>query len=415
MDPSREMLFTELYGSSVQAQKRIDAVCARFEHYYGTAPYRIFSAPGRSEVGGNHTDHNHGRVLAAAVSVDTLAVVRPNGTSIVRYRSEGFRGESEYSVDLSDLSIVEAEKGNSAGMVRGIAARMAELGYKVGGFDAYTSSRVLRGSGLSSSAAFEVLITAVLDGLFNKGDMSPILRAQISQFAENIYFGKPSGLMDQMASSVGGLVTIDFEDTENPKVEKVDVDFTRSGCQLVVVDTRGSHANLTDQYASIPVEMKSVAEQFGVSFLREIEPAEFYRRLPDLVGKVSDRALLRAVHFFAENDRVSSEVDALKHEDFKAFFRLVRESGHSSFEYLQNVCAAGQTEQRYALALALCQSVLGDEGAWRVHGGGFAGTVQAFVPEAKLGLFMERMEAVFGRGSVQVLSVRPYGAVELSL
>jgi len=415
MDSAKEKLYRELYSSPAAAERRIETVRSRFEHYYGKGDYRLFSAPGRSEVGGNHTDHNHGKVLAAAVSVDTLAFVRANGTNLVRYRSEGFRGESEYSVDLSSLAVVESEKGNSAGMVRGIAAKMAELGYKVGGFDAYTSSRVLRGSGLSSSAAFEVLVVAILDGLFNKGDMSPILRAQIAQFAENVYFGKPSGLMDQMASSVGGLVSIDFKDTEEPIVEKVNVDFTHSGCQLVVVDTRGSHANLTDQYAAIPEEMKAVAGCFGVSYLREIDTKEFYRRLPELLGKVTDRAILRAMHFFAENERVEKEVEALKAEDFDQFFLTVKASGHSSFEYLQNVCAAGQSEQRYALALALCQSVLGDEGAWRVHGGGFAGTVQAFVPEAKLGIFMETMESVFGRGSAQVLSIRPYGAMELPL
>jgi len=415
MNQNRETLYRQLYGNAQQAEKRLETLVSRFAHYYGSEPCRVFSAPGRSEVGGNHTDHNCGRVLAAAVSVDTLACVRPNGTNIVRYRSEGFRGESEYTVDLSDLEVVEDEKGNSAAMVRGIAARMVQLGYRIGGFDAYTSSRVLRGSGLSSSAAFEVLIVAVLDGLFNQGDMDPILRAQISQYAENVYFGKPSGLMDQMASSVGGLVTIDFADTEHPIVEKVDVDFELSGCNLVVVDTRGSHANLTDQYATIPVEMKEVAAHFGAATLREVKPETFHKAIPELLGKVSDRAILRAIHFYAENERVAEQVAALKAGDFKGFFALIKESGHSSFEYLQNVIAAGSQTQRYALALALCQKILGDEGAWRVHGGGFAGTVQAFVPQDKLGTFMEQMEAVFGRGCAQILSVRPYGALELEL
>jgi len=412
----KEELLHELYGSAgIQAPRRIEAVRQKFISYYGEEPCRLFSAPGRTEIGGNHTDHNAGRVLAAAVSVDTLAFVRPNGTNIVRYRSEGFRGENEYRVDLSDLSVQEREKGGSISMVRGVAARMKELGYQAGGFDAYTSSKVLRGSGLSSSAAFEVLLCTIQDHLFNQGNMNPVLRAQISQYTENVYFGKPSGLMDQTASSVGGLITIDFKEADHPAVEKVDVDFSRSGCLLVVVDTGGNHAALTAEYAAIPAEMKLVSQALGCSHLREREPGEFYRALPTLVGQIPDRALLRAMHFYADNERVGLQVEALRRGDFQRFFALVTESGHSSFEYLQNVCAPGAANQRYALALALCQRLLEGQGAWRVHGGGFAGTIQAFVPEDTVGYFIESMESVFGRGCAQVLSLRPHGAMELPL
>ncbi len=411
-----KQLFQSLYGAQAdRAPLRYEAMENKFFGYFGEGPYRVFSAPGRSEIGGNHTDHNYGKVLACAVSVDTVAFVRATEDMTIRYRSEGYCGEQEFSVNISDLSVSEKEYGSTNALIRGVAARMFQLGFRIGGFDMYVSSGVLKGSGLSSSAAFEVLTCAVLDGMYNDGKMDPVLRAQIAQYAENRYFGKPSGLMDQVASSVGALVTIDFEEPGKPQVERVEFDFAGADLFLVVVDTGGSHADLTDAYASITEEMGDVASYFGKSKLREVGYARFKDHLADLPGKVSDRAILRAIHFFDENDRVDREVAALKNKDIRAFLNNVIDSGDSSWKLLQNVYVGGSKEQGLALALAVSKPFLEGQGAWRVHGGGFAGTIQAFVPGPLLQGYVQLMNHLFRKEAATVLSIRQIGALEIRI
>ena len=376
-------------------------------------PQRFFSAPGRTEVGGNHTDHNNGRVLAAGVSLDVIAAVVPTDDGIIRIKSQGFPMDT---VDSNDTEIKDEEENTSCALIRGVAAGMLRRGYKVGGFTAYTTSNVLKGSGLSSSAAFEVLVGTILSGLYNDFAVSPVEIAQISQFAENIYFGKPSGLMDQMASSVGSFITIDFADTANPVIEAIDFDFAASGHRLCIVDTKGSHSDLTPEYAAIPAEMRSVAQFFGKDYLRELTKADVMANLAALRAKLGDRAVLRALHFFGDNERVVKQAAALRSHDFKKFLKLINESGDSSYKYLQNIYASSNpAEQGLSLALYIASDVLSGEGACRVHGGGFAGTIQAFVPEEKLEKFKSAMEGVFGEGSCYVLSIRPFGGTEVSL
>ncbi len=405
-----------LYGGNENAlaeqRARYAKLIERHEARFGKADGDIcfFSAPGRTEIGGNHTDHNLGRVLAAAVNLDTVAAVTKSVDGMIVVDSEGYR---PITVDTADLSVCEDELGTTAALVRGVAARMAELGYKVGGFHATVTSNVLRGSGLSSSAAFEVLMAAILDGLYNGWVLDAKERAQIAQRAENLHFGKPCGLMDQMASSVGGLVTIDFKDP-TPVVEALPYDFKAKGYSLVVVNTGGDHGDLTDDYAAIPAEMKAVAAQFGKKVLREIDPAEMETAIPKLRGKVSDRAILRALHFYDDNARVPMQVTALREDELDAFLSLVIESGESSWKLLQNVYARAQEEQM-ALALELSRRVLGGRGAWRVHGGGFAGTIQAFVPDGLLDAYVKKLEASFGAGACTVLSIRPEGAVMMEI
>lgn len=355
-----------------------------------------FSAPGRTEIGGNHTDHQHGCVLAAAVAMKTTAEVRLNGTNVIRVDSEGYK---PVEIDLSDLKIREEEKNTTAALIRGVAAAFAQRGYKLAGFDAKVRSTVLPGSGLSSSAAFEVLIGRILNGLFADNAVSAIEIAQIGQYAENVYYGKPSGLMDQMASSVGGLVFIDFADPKKPVVEKVDYDFAHSGYTLCTIDSGADHADLTDEYAAMPIGMKQVAKFFGKEVLREVSEAEFYAKIADVRKETGDRAVLRAIHFFAENRRVQMQVRALKNDNFAAFLNYVNESGNASWELLQNVTPLGATaHQEMALTLALCRKLLGGEGAVRVHGGGFAGTVLVFVPNDKFGSFKTVIESGLGKG-----------------
>lgn len=405
----------EIYGSdAAYAQaKRYAEAAEEFESMFGKKPERFFSAPGRTEVGGNHTDHNRGCVLAAGVSLDVIAAVVPTDDGIIRIKSQGFPMDT---VNSADLEIKDDEENTSAALIRGVAAGMKRYGFKVGGFSAYTTSNVLKGSGLSSSAAFEVLVGTILSGLYNDFAVSPVDIARISQFAENIYFGKPSGLMDQMASSVGSFITIDFADTSNPVIEAIDFDFASSGHRLCIVDTKGDHANLTPEYAAIPSEMKSVAQFFGKDALRDTDKAQVLKNLPALRQKLGDRAVLRALHFFGDSERVGKEAAALKQHDFKKFLSLINESGDSSYKYLQNIYASSSPrEQGLAIALYLASDILDGEGACRVHGGGFAGTIQAFVPEEKLGEFTERMESVFGKGSCYVLSIRPFGGTEVEL
>ena len=355
-----------------------------------------FSAPGRTEIGGNHTDHQHGCVIAAAVDMTTTAEVTLNGTNTIRVDSEGYR---PVEIDLGDLNAKESERNTTAALIRGVAAAFAQRGYKLSGFDAKVRSTVLPGSGLSSSAAFEVLIGRILNGLFADNAVSAIEIAQIGQYAENVYYGKPSGLMDQMASSVGGLVFIDFADPQNPVVEKVDYDFAHSGYTLCTIDSGADHAELTDEYAAMPIEMKKVAKFFGKEVLREVDEKEFYEKTADVRKETSDRAVLRAIHFFNENRRVQLQVRALKSDHFDAFLHYVNESGMASWTLLQNVTPAGYIEkQDMAFTIALCQQLLAGEGAVRIHGGGFAGTALAFVPNDKFDGFKTTIESSFGSG-----------------
>ena len=392
--------------------ERVEELERLFESRFGAKPSRWFSAPGRSEICGNHTDHNRGKVMAAAVNLDVIAAVEPTDGGTVTVKSVG---HDENRVDISELSALESEKNTSTALVRGVLAGFRARGYKIGGFNAYTQSDVLKGSGLSSSAAFEVLIGTVLSGLYNGGEVSPVEIAKIAQFAENAYFGKPSGLMDQMASSVGGFTKIDFADPEKPLIEAVSLDLEAHGHSLCIVDTKGSHADLTPDYAAIPAEMKSAAAFFGKDCLRGVSKAEMIANLPALREKVGDRAVLRALHFADENARVDSLAEAIKSGDFAAFLSVIDRSGESSYKYLQNVYScAHPEEQGVSLAIYLAKSLLDGEGAARAHGGGFAGTIQAFVPKHKLESFISGMEGVFGEGSCHVLNVRPFGGVEVA-
>ena len=371
----------------------------------------LFSAPGRTEIGGNHTDHNLGRVLAAAVNLDTVAAVTKTDDGVIVVDSEGYR---PITVDTADLSVHEAELGTTAALIRGVAARMQELGYKVGGFKATVTSSVLRGSGLSSSAAFEVLIGAILDGLYNGWVLDAKERAQIAQRAENLHFGKPCGLMDQMASSVGNIITIDFADPAAPVVEPVEVDFSKAGLALCILDSGADHADLTDEYAAIPADCRAVAAVCGGDVLRNVPFETFLAHIPACRKACGDRAVLRAFHVYADNQRVEKQVAALRAGDFDAFLALVNESGRSSWEYLQNVIPAGYTKhQEVAVTIAAAKHLLAGEGAVRVHGGGFAGTVQAFVPLARLDAFKAGIEAIIGPGRCHVLSIRPEGGAVL--
>lgn len=408
--------FEDLYQQEAESQReRYQALKEGFANQFGgTEGGAFFSAPGRSEIGGNHTDHNHGRVLAAAVNLDVVAFARKTEDGKVSLKSAEYPGVDV--VDLSDLSKDTEEEGTSLALVKGICARCKELGYHVGGFEAYTMTRVLKGSGLSSSAAFEVLVVTVLSHLYNEGSIDPVTTAKIAQYAENVYFGKPSGLLDQMASSVGGFTSIDFKDPENPVIEKVDFDITAQGYALCVVDTGGNHANLTGEYAAIPAEMKQVASFFGKEYLRDVDEGEFYEHLGEIRLKTGDRAVLRSMHFFDEDRLAAAEAQALRAGDFEGFKKMVLTSGRSSYERLQNVFAVvNPQEQGLSLALALTEKFLAGEGAWRVHGGGFAGTIQAFVPLSRLDEYRNFIEKVFGKDSCYTLSIRGAGGVKIEL
>ena len=387
-----------------------NALDAGFRKTFGTAPQRYFSAPGRTEIGGNHTDHQRGRVLAAAVNLDTLAAVRINGTGTIRILSEGY---PESRVELSALEPQAGEVNSTPALIRGVAARFVQLGCPVQGFDAYCVSTVLPGSGLSSSAAYEVLIGTIINHLFFDGRVSQAEVAQIGQYAENVFFGKPCGLMDQTASAVGNLVSIDFFDKNKPVITPVDFDFSSCGHALCIIDTRASHADLTDEYAAIPQEIKRVCAHFGKEVLTQIPEEEFYAAIPALRKECGDRAVMRCIHFYQDNARVPRQVAALQKGDFEGFLKLISESGRSSWMYLQNVIPAGYKEhQDVAVSLALCEHYLQGRGAFRVHGGGFAGTVQAFVPLDLLDSFRSGMDAALGQGACHVLSIRPQGGVE---
>ena len=386
------------------------ALDAGFTATFGAEPQRYFSAPGRTEIGGNHTDHQRGRVLAAAVNLDTVAAVRVNGTDTIRILSDGY---PMCCVSVRDLTPKADEINTTPALIRGVATRFVQLGCQVQGFDAYCQSTVLPGSGLSSSAAYEVLIGTIINHLFFDGRVSQAEVAQIGQYAENVFFGKPCGLMDQTASAVGNLVTIDFFDKDHPVIQPVSFDFSTCGHALCIIDTRASHADLTDEYAAVPGEIKAVAAYFGKEVLTQIEAHDFFAAIPALREACGDRAVLRAVHFYQENARVPQQVAALEQGDFAAFLRLIKESGYSSYMYLQNVIPAGYKEhQDVALALAMCEHFLQGKGAYRVHGGGFAGTVQAFVPFEILDAFVSGIDGVLGQGACHVLQIRPQGGVE---
>ncbi|MCM1568667.1 MAG: galactokinase [Roseburia sp.] len=371
----------------------------------------IYSAPGRSEVCGNHTDHQGGMVLAASVNQDAIAIVAKSEEPFVRLASGDF---PVVEMEIDDLKVREEERNTTAALIRGVIAGIRDRGYQTGGFTTYITSDVLMGSGMSSSAAFESLLGTILSGLYNEQRISAGELAQIGQFAENVYFGKPCGLMDQMACSVGGMVYIDFKDRERPVVERVESDFEKAGISLCIVDTGGSHADLTPDYAAVPLEMGAVAKLFGKQVLREVSEQEFYQGIPRLRGKVSERALLRAIHFFEENKRVERAAAALRASDYNAFLEVIKRSGDSSAKFLQNIYSPRAVEtQNVTLALALSERILGEDGVCRIHGGGFAGTIQAFVKNEAVPYYKERMEAVFGENSCHVLKIRPEGGVRV--
>ncbi len=405
-----------LYGGGedvlrAQTERYAGLIRAHRELFGDQGKIRLISAPGRTEIGGNHTDHNHGRVLAAAVNLDTLCAATPRDDMTVRFHSRGY---APITLDLDDLNVRPEERGTTAALIRGVASGMKEAGYRIGGFDAAVTSTVAGGSGLSSSAALEVMLTGVLDALFNRFDMPYQLRARISQQAENVYFGKPSGLLDQMASAAGGLVTVDFRDTEKPEVRALQYDFAKKGFALAVVATGGSHADLTDEYAAIPAEMKAVAACYGKPFLRDLTAEQLTADIGKLRQTNSDRGLMRAFHFIAENDRVPEQVRALEEDRIDDFLRLIIASGRSSFMYLQNVFASPK-DQSLSLALCLAETMLDGKGAWRIHGGGFAGTTLNFVPLSMADEFKRTMDSAFGPGSTVILNIRPQGAAELNL
>ena len=403
-----------LYGSDkeiVEKQtKRYADLLLRHTALFGErSDVQLISAPGRTEIGGNHTDHNNGRVLAASINLDALCAASSRDDLKVCFHSEGY---DPIEMDLTDLSVHPEETGTTKGLIRGVAYGMKQAGYRIGGFDAAVTSTVAGGSGLSSSAALEVMLTGVLDSLYNEFKMPYVLRAQISKQAENIYFGKPSGLLDQMASAAGGLVTVDFRDTDRPEVEAISYDFAKKGYSLVVVATGGSHANLTDHYAAIPAEMKSVAQCFGQPVLRGLTVEQMTEKIGELRSKVSDRALLRAFHFIQEDERVPEQVAALKEDRIRDFLKLIIDSGRSSYMYLQNIYA-DPADQSLSLALCLAENMLQGRGAWRIHGGGFAGTTLNFVPQDLTEKFVNVMEQAFGKGSCSVLNIRPVGAARV--
>jgi galactokinase len=404
--------FKMLYGkktASIELQRHryADLIQSFTEIFPGNGDIELFSTPGRTEVGGNHTDHNGGRVLAAALDLDIVVAAARNDQNIIRIHSEKFL---PVEIDAAELDVVQDEQLTSAALVRGVCARLTQLGYKIGGFDALTTSNVPIGAGLSSSAAFEVLIVTILNHFYNDGLINDVDNAKISQYAENVYFGKPSGLMDQTTCALGGLITIDFQDFDHPIDQEVDFDFEAQGYSVVIVDTGGDHANLNNDYSSVQSEMRSVARAMGAEVLRESSKEKLLADLPEIRSQVSDRAILRAIHFYDDNQRVLDQVVALERGDFVEFLKLVNESGDSSWRLNQNIFSTINVhDQRLGLALALSEIILKDGGAWRVHGGGFAGTIQAFVPDEIVEEYISRMEIVFGQGSCHQALIRPIG------
>lgn len=410
---SLELLYGENYATHKQRYERLTD---QFINAFADTELHYFSTPGRTEIGGNHTDHNHGKVLAASINLDSIAVAGKNETNHVVLYSEGYK--QPFDVDLSTLDPIGTEAGTTASLVRGIAAHLRKKGYKTGGFNMCMSSDVLPGSGLSSSASVEVLIGTVFNALYNNGEIAEQEIAKTGQYAENVYFGKPCGLMDQMACAVGGIIAIDFADPQKPVVEKVNFDFSAQNYSLIVVDTGGNHADLTADYAAIPAEMKSVATVLGGNVLRDLESNTLFKDIFSLRQKTGDRAVLRAFHFFKENERVTQQVNELKNGNFSKFLKLVSESGDSSFKWLQNIFTTGNIqEQGITLALAVTENYLNGiaAGASRVHGGGFAGTIQVFLPNDHIENYVKIIDQTLGENRVKVLKIRPSGTVYLNV
>jgi galactokinase len=417
IDNGDNKVFLDLYGSDPaelkkNAKRYIDLL-KQLNTAFGSKDPEFFTSPGRTEIGGNHTDHNYGRVLAGAVNLDNVAVAAKNNTNIIHILSEGY---PKFDVDLSSLKPEQSERFTSAALVRGICSRFMEQNYAIGGFDACIDGGVPKGSGLSSSASFEVLIGAILSQLFNNGKVDPIQNAIIGQYSENNYFGKPCGLMDQTACAMGGLITIDFKDPSKPVVKRVNFDFVSTGFSLVITDTGGNHADLNDEYASLPTDMKAVASELGAKVLRQVTLEQVLDIAPKIREKVGDRAILRAIHFQGDNQRVVDQVAALERNDFKSFLGMVIDSGYSSYMYNQNIFPVNNIrEQGVSIALALSELVLKGQGAWRVHGGGFAGTIQAFVPQNLLEKYLTTLEHFYGKGSCHNLFIRHQGAGRVDL
>lgn len=411
-------IYTDLLKDIYVDEKVLDYQTERYikllreyEDKFGDEEVEIYSAPGRSEVGGNHTDHQYGKVLATSINLDAIAVAARTEDGRITVASDGY---DLMEVDLNDLLARDNEKETSLALIRGVAARLKQKGHKIGGFRAYITSDVLIGAGMSSSAAYETLIGTILSGLYNEMELDPVFLAQAGQYAENEYFGKPCGLMDQMASSVGGLIYIDFENPEKPEVKQVKVDFESFGHSLCIVDTKGSHEDLTEDYAMIPSEMKQVAHYFEEEVLRKVDKTDFYLNIPAIREILGDRAVLRAMHLFEENKRVEQEVEALENRQFDLFKKLIKDSGDSSFKYLQNVYSNHEVNnQSVSIGLAVSDVILADKGVSRVHGGGFAGTIQAFVPNEIVPLYQKTMDNVFGEGACHILKVRKYGGMKV--
>ncbi len=410
--------FRRIYGNSemelLRQRARFLNAAEQFSRLYPERKeIRVFSAPGRTEIGGNHTDHQHGRVLAAAVNLDVIAIVAFHDEGIVRLKSEGHKADE---IDLTDLSPMDAERGHGGSIIRGILSKFAENSVEIGGFDAYTASDVMSGSGLSSSAAFEVLLGTIVDKFYNNGRFGAVEIAKFGQYAENVYFGKASGLMDQTVSAVGGFVEIDFKDPDSPLIQPIDFDFSSSGYSLCIVDTKGSHSDLSDDYSQIPADMCACAECLGANFLGDADEDAFYGNLPEIREKCGDRAVLRAAHFFAETERARLEGEALERGETEEFFRLVNQSGDSSAFLLQNLFSPKRANDRELMVgILAAKRFLRGSGAVRVHGGGFAGTIQAFVPSYAAREFSAELDRIFGEGSCKVLSIRPVGGIEISL
>ncbi len=414
-DIKNTQILKKIYGDNAKNQiDRYAKIQDKFEELFGEGDVFFFSTSGRSEIIGNHTDHNHGCVMAAGINLDAVCAARKTEDNIIEIISEGY--QTKNIVDLSDLSFKEEEKGTTQSLIRGIAYHMKEdLKMNVGGFNAYISSDVFAGSGLSSSAAIEVLIYTIFNYLYNDGTLDNVEGAKTSQWAENNYFGKPCGLMDQTACALGKLVFIDFNDPTNPVIEGIDFDFSKEGFSIIITDVHADHADLTQEYAAITEEMKAVAAFFGKNVLRDVDEELFYEKLMDLRKNVSDRAVMRAMHFFNENKRVLQAVDAVKNNDLQKFFDAINASGESSWKLLQNTHATGSTNQAMTLALALSNNILNSEGATRVHGGGFGGTILAFVPKKIQDTYIERMENVFGKNACTELSIRPVGTTNVEI
>ncbi len=409
-DAQLQSIYVDSHLLEYQRARYIEAV-EEYEKYFGEDMLEVYSTPGRSEVCGNHTDHQHGMVLATSINLDSIAIVSKNQEQIVRIKSKNYE---LFEVNIEDLAYREEEKETSISLVKGVLFALKEAGYRVEGFNLYTTSDVLIGAGLSSSAAFEVLIGTVISGLFNDMLISPVKIAQVAQYAENVYFGKPCGLMDQMACSVGSLIHIDFKELDNPIVNKIEIDFEQYNYSLCIVDTKGSHVDLTRDYGMIPEEMKSVAEYMGCQVLREVEEADFIQKIPEIRTHLDDRAVLRTLHFYKEEKHVQSAVNALQEDRFEEFLEVIRQSGNSSFKYLQNVYTNRDIEhQNVSVALALSEEFLGDNGVCRIHGGGFAGTIQCFIKNDVVYEYKHFIEKVFGKDSCIVLKVRKYGGCKV--